>query len=232
MITFQKAHQRHLQVQGGQKTWSTFEPNAADLSHPTGFRSLESFREEDLEPGAGFRFQAPHDLEVLTYVHQGAMILEDPAGRTVVVEAGEFHRASVRGGTQHRGVNGSLADPARVFQCFVRPDRGVLQTPAEKKRFPVAERRGILRLVVSRSGQQASLRVRQDAELYSSVLDRGHHLIHELPPGRGAWLAVVEGRVQLGDMALESGDTASFVEETAVSLTAQERSEILLFDLR
>lgn len=232
MISTQKAGLRHHQVHGGQATWRSFDSEEAGSSAPAGFRTLVSFREECLAPGAGFEVQDTRDLEVLTYVLEGAMILEDTRGRTTVVEAGEFHRASVRSGSRLRGFNGGLADSARVFQGFLTADRAVLQTPSEKRRYPIAERRGVLRLVISRSGQQASLRVRQDAEVYSSVLDRGHHLIHELAPGRGAWLLVLEGRIQLGDETLERGDAASFVDEAAVSLTAREGSEILLFDLR
>lgn len=232
MIAMKKATDRHHEVRGGQATWRLFDSDETGTSPSTGFRTLVSFREECLAPGAGFEVQDSRDLEILTYVLQGSMILEDARGRTTVLEAGEFHRASVRSGTRLRGFNGALADSARVFQGFVTPDRAVLQTPSEKRRYPIAERRGVLRLVISRSGQQASLRVRQDAEVYSSVLDRGHHLIHEVAPGRGAWLVVLEGRIQLGDETVESGDAASFVDEAAVSLTARERSEILLFDLR
>jgi redox-sensitive bicupin YhaK (pirin superfamily) len=232
MITLRKAAQRRHLAQDGRGSWQDFDSAEAGASAPAGFRSLESFREERLDAGAGYQIQADHDLEVLTIALEGSMILEEAVGRTVNLEAGEFHRASVRGGTFQRGSNASAADPARLVQCFITPDRGVLQTPSEKKRFPVAERRGVLRLVVSRSGQQASLRIRQDAAVFSSMLDRGHHLIHELVAGRGAWLSVVDGRIQLGDQVLERGDSASFVDEPAVSLTAQERSEILLFDLR
>jgi redox-sensitive bicupin YhaK (pirin superfamily) len=232
MISVQKAKVRRHQVRGGQATWRSIDSGEGKGSIPAGFRTLVSFREELLAPGSGFEIQDLRDLEILTYVLEGAVILEDTRGRTMALEAGEFHRASIRNGTVQRGYNGLRADPARVFQGFVTPDRGVLQTPSEKRRYPIAERRGVLRLVVSRSGQQSSLRMRQDAAVYSSVLDRGHHLIHELAPGRGAWLAVVAGRIQLGDEGLESGDAASYVEEAAVSLTAQGPSEILLFDLR
>src|SRR6185295_18693905 len=117
----------------------------------------------------------------------------------------EFHRISARAGATPRGFNGSLADPVRCVQCFVTTDRAVLQTPSEKRRFPVADRRGLLRLVASRSGQESSLRLRQDAGIYSAILDRGHHLVHELAAGRGGWLSVTDGRVQVGDAVLEEG---------------------------
>jgi redox-sensitive bicupin YhaK (pirin superfamily) len=95
----------------------------------------------------------------------------------------------------------------------------------------LAERRGVLRLILSPDGRNQSLRLRQNARVYSSILESGHHVIHELGAGRGAWLHVVSGRIQLIDHVLGTGDGASLVDEAAVSLTAKEASEILLFDL-
>lgn len=225
MISLRKSKERLHTVNGGQETWQSF---SAD---PPGFRSLESFREESLAPGASFQFQAGHDLEILTYVWIGSLIVEEPGGRSVMLETGEFHRSAARQGSLHRGYNGSLVEGARIFQFLVTPDRKVGHTPAEKRRFPMAERRGVLRLLVSRNGRDASLRLRQDVSIYSSILDSGHHLIHELAPERGAWLHVVNGRIQLVDHVLEAGDEAFLVGEAAVSMTARGPSEILLLDL-
>jgi redox-sensitive bicupin YhaK (pirin superfamily) len=212
-------------VQGGQETWQSF---SAD---PSGFRSLESFREESLAPGASFQFQVGHDLEILTYVWIGSVTIEEPAGGTVTMETGEFHRSTARQGTLHRGTNGSLVEDARIFQFLITPDRKDGPARPEKRRFPMAERRGVLRLLVSRNGRDSSLRLRQDVSIYSSILDSGHHLIHELVPNRGAWLHVVNGRIQLVDHVLEAGDEAFLVGEAAVSMTARGPSEILLLDL-
>ena len=101
----------------------------------------------------------------------------------------------------------------------------------EQKRFPVTERRGILRLMDSPDGKDGSLRMHPDIRVYSSLLDIGHHLIHELAPGRGAWLYGVKGRIRLFDHVLRAGDGASLVDEAAVSWTSLEPSEILPFDL-
>lgn len=231
MITLRRAKERIRTITGGQETWSSFnEENPFDSGHD-GFRSLECLQEEWLAPAAGFEFRAPRNLEILTYVWNGAVILEDPGGRKIALETGECHRASAKNGSLHRGWNGSRNDKARVFRGFMTPDRSILQTPGEKQRFSLAERRGVLRLLFSRDGRDSSLRLRQDARVYSSILDPGRHLVHELHSGRGAWLHLVDGRIQLIDQILESGDGASFVEEPAVSLTARTSSEILLFDV-
>jgi len=231
MITLRKARERIRTITGGQETWCSF--NESNPFDPTrdGFRTLECLREECLAPGAAFEYRVPRNLEILTYVWSGALILEVGGGRKIALETGECHRATAKNGALHRGWNGSRLDTARVFQGLMTPDRSLLQTPGEKRRFSLAERRGILRLLFSRDGRDSSLRLRQDAGVYSSILDPGRRLVHELSSGRGAWLHLVKGRIQLVDQILEAGDGASFVEEPAVSLTARESSEILLFDL-
>jgi hypothetical protein len=231
MITLRSAKQRLRTIDGGRETLQSFNAeNPFDPAHD-GFRSLECLREEWLAPGVELEFRAPRNLEILTYVWKGAVILEDPGGQKTPLEMGECHRATARNGTLHRFWNSSRIETARVFQSFMTPDRNFLQTPGEKKRFSLAERRGVLRLLFSRDGRNSSLRLRQDAGIYSSILDSGHHLVHELASGRGAWIHVVHGRIQMFDQKLEAGDGVSIIEEPAVSMTAREPSEILLFDL-
>ena len=231
MILLRKSRARSHSISGGKETWESFPADLSPTAGPGGFRSLQCFREEGLTPGAGFEIRIPRDLEIVTYVPEGSVTLEDPGGRTVLLEGGECRRSAARKGSLHRAVNGSLTNPVRVFQCLMTPDLTKPQTAPDQKRFPIAERKGILRLLASPNGQDASLQLRQDAGLYSSILDPGHHLIHELAPRRAAWLHVVRGRIQLEDQILEWGDGASLIDEAAVSLTAREGSEILLFDM-
>lgn len=226
MITSRKSADRVPQIDHGRRSWVSF-----DGPDP-GFRSLHSLREEELAPGAAFQVDASSDLEVLSYLREGSLILLDPAGRTTSLEAGECHRGLSRAGSPQKATNASLTETARVFQVRICPDHALLRTPPEKRRFSRAEREGLLRLMGSRGGRNGSLRLRQDVDVYSSILDSGHHLVHELAAGRGAWLHVVEGRVQTGDQLLEPGDGMSVVDEPALSLTARRPSEILLFDVR
>ncbi len=196
-----------------------------------GFRSLETLNEERLAPGMGFLLHPQKDMEVLTYVLEGTLSEEDPSGGRRALETGECRRSSARSGTRHRAVNRSLTDSAHAFQSCIKPNRKDPRSRVEQKRFPLAGRRGILRLMASSDGKDESLRMDQDIRIYSSLLDPGHHLVHELVPGRAAWLHVVKGRIRLVDHELRAGDGASLVDEAAVSWTAQEPSEILLFDL-
>jgi hypothetical protein len=108
---------------------------------------------------------------------------------------------------------------------------GVLESGSKKKLFTLAERKGILKLIASRDGKESSLKIQQDVEMYSTLINKGNHMIHELKPGRSAWLHVVKGRIDINELQLQTGDGAGFSGEIAVSFTAQEPTEILLFDL-
>jgi redox-sensitive bicupin YhaK (pirin superfamily) len=231
MIEVGRSARRLHRLRGGQETWISVDSAQASGPDRHGFRTLEAFREERLGPDAEFVFEAPRDLEVLTYVRQGTLILTDPSGEISVLDPAECRRSALPTGGLCRGVNGSSTETAQVFQACVVPERTLLRASAEKKRFSLADRRGLLRLLASRGGRNASLHLRQDVGIYSSILSPGQHLVHALFPGRGAWLHVVEGRLQLADLTLGTGDLATFAHEPAVSLTALNDAEILLFDL-
>lgn len=198
----------------------------------SGFCALESLNETTLRPGRGLTLRDHRaDVESITYVLAGTLIRQDSSGTLGRLEAGEFQRTRADRGTARRAVNGSLVDCVKIVQIAIKPDREHLRRSDEQKRFLVAERKGIFRLIASPNGHEASLRIRQDVQIYSSLIDPGTHLIHELRAGRSAWLHVVKGRILLLDYGLRGGDGAALVGEAAVSLTGQEASEILLLDL-
>jgi len=182
----------------------------------------------------------PHssnDIEIVTYVRDGTLINQDSFGGLGRIESGEFQRTSAARKIRHRVINGSLLDPAHIFQSSITPDGNDFQPGMEQRRFPVKDREGVLRLVASLDGRSGSLRIQQDLRMYSSIMLIGHHLVHELSRGRAAWIHVVKGRVLLKgrvileDQLLGTGDAAALEDETAVSFTAEIPSEILLFDL-
>jgi redox-sensitive bicupin YhaK (pirin superfamily) len=164
-------------------------------------------------------------------VREGALAYEDSKGRSVVVCAGEFQRMTPGRGIRSHETNASRTDWTHVFQIGLSSSRSGFEPGHEQKRFSAAERRGVLCVVASPDARVGSLRVHQDARIYSSLLDAGQHLVHELSPGRSAWLHVVHGEVTLGDTILTAGDGAGIKGERAVSITAQEESEIMLIDL-
>jgi len=231
MIRILTSGQRHHVRDAGRETWMAIDPRNPGDPRLEGIRPLESLNEEDFAPGSSLLLHPEKDLEILTYVCRGALIQEDHSGSTSVLEAGECGRSQAPRGTTHRVFNGSLSEQARAFQCAIASDSGGSRPRAEKKRFPLADRKGVLRLIASPDGRNDSLRLREDIRVFSSLLDTGHHLIHELTAGRKALLQVVAGRILLVDQPLLAGDGASLAGEAAVSLTAQGPSEILLFDL-
>jgi redox-sensitive bicupin YhaK (pirin superfamily) len=167
----------------------------------------------------------------VTYVREGALAYEDSLGFSGVIHAGEFQHLTAGRSIRHREANASRTDWAHVFQISLRSIAAELASSREQRRFSAAERRGRLCLVASPDGRGRSLRIQQDVLIYSMILEPGHHLVHALSPDRAAWLHVVHGEAIVGDILLSDGDGAGFTTERAVSLTAREPSELLLFDL-
>jgi redox-sensitive bicupin YhaK (pirin superfamily) len=167
----------------------------------------------------------------LTYVCEGALAYENSLGSSGIVQAGEFQRVTVGRGLHHSKTNASRTDWAHFFQIWLRPSEADLEPGYEQKRFTAAQRRGGLCVVASLDARRGSLHIHQDTLIYSALLDPGQHVVHELSPGRSAWLHVVQGEVTLGDTVLTTGDGAGLTAERVVSLTAMEESEILLVDL-
>jgi hypothetical protein len=202
----------------------TFDPSRSSDPFCRGFHALQTLTEDRLLTEGPLCLDPRSGVDVVTYVQEGTWI-RPVAGH---LEAGEFERASdPRGGSPAS----SGASAARVFQGCITATAAAPGPALERRRFPRADREGILRLVASPDGKEDSLRVRQDVRLYSSILLRGHHVIHELSRGRGAWLQVITGSVRLLDDRLGAGDGAALESEPSMALTACEPSEILLFDL-
>ena len=231
MITLRRATQRHHERRRKQEVWLTFYPQDMADQNTDGFGTLESLTEDRLPPGAGVPRHRHHVGEIITYVREGALGYEDSLGRSGVIRAGEFQRMTAGRSLRHSETNASRTDWAHVFQIGLRPWQEGLEPAHEQKRFSAAERRGGLCVVASPDARRGSLRIHQDALMYSAMLDPGQHVVHELSQGRRAWLHIVQGEVTLGDVVLTAGDGAGFTAERAVSLTAQEEAEILLVDI-
>jgi hypothetical protein len=232
MIFLCRSEERHHSRREERDTWQTFHTqNPRGLSLAAGFGSLEVLEEARLPPGASMARHPPHNAEVISYVREGSLAHEDSLGTNGMVHAGEFHHRTVGTRTRHSETNASESEWTHVFRFWLRGETE-FEPSQEQVRFSVAQRRGGLCLTASSDGRQGSLRIHQDAQLYSAVLEPGQHVVHELAPGRSAWLHLVQGKVTSGDVALSSGDGAGITDERAVSLTAREQTEILLLNLR
>ena len=231
MITLRRAKERHHDQRRKQDVWLTF--YSQDRADPLadGFGTLQSFNEDRIPPGADAQRHPCHDAEIVTYVREGALAYEDSMGRSGVIHAGEFQRVTAGRGIRRSETNASRTDSAHVFQIWLRPWEAELEPSHEQKRFSAAARRNVLCAIASPDARRGSLRIHQDALVYSAMLDPGQHVVHDLSHGRSAWLHLVKGAVTFGDIVLSTGDGAGVTAERAVSLTAREETEILLLDL-
>jgi redox-sensitive bicupin YhaK (pirin superfamily) len=231
MITLRKATERGHVKRGKQDTWLTFFHQDRPGPLADTFGALAALDEMRLPPGGGSWPHRLDEAEIVTYVCTGALAQEDSTGNSGVIHAGEFQFMTTGRGIRHKETNASRTDWTHIFRIVLRPSEVGLDCAHEQKRFTVAQRRNALCVVASRDGRKGSLRTHQDALIFSSILDPGHHLFHELLPGRSAWLHLVYGEATLNDIILTQGDGVGVTIEPSVSLTVHEKSEILLVDL-
>jgi quercetin 2,3-dioxygenase len=233
MITLRRATERHHEQRRKQEAWLTFHAKSGTDPFSQGFGTLEILKEGRLPPHAGIR-QPRQNSEIITYVHEGTLAYEDSLGQSGLIRAGEFQRMTAGSGMGYSETNTSPTHWAHIFQIWLRPSTEKLTPGHEQKRFSIAARRGILCVVASADGRNGSLKIHQDAMLCSAILKRGQHVVHELLPGRSAWLHVVHGEVAVnhGAVTLQTGDGVGVTSERALSLTATEPAEVLLLDLK
>jgi len=224
MITLRRAKERHHSRRRKQEIWRTFHADGEATPLVDGFGALEVLDEGRIPPGAGVPRFPYHDAEIITYVREGALAYEDSKGHSGVVYGGEFQRRTVGRRSRYSETNASRTDGVHIFQLWLRPSQAELDSSSEQKRFCAAERRNVLCVVASQDGRRGSLGIHLNALVHSSILDPGQHIVHELSPGRSAWLHLVQGEVTLGDLVLTTGDGAGFRAERAISLTTREET--------
>ena len=212
-------------------TWHTFSFNTYyDPAH-MGFRSLRVINEDWVDPGKGFGMHGHRDMEIITYVLEGALEHRDSLGTGSILRPGEFQRMSAGAGIRHSEFNPSSTEPVHLYQIWLLPNQKGLAPSYEQKAFAEVERRGRLRLVASPDAQNGSLLIHQDARVYLSTLDAEQEVRHELQPGRHAWLQVLRGSVVLNGQSLGTSDGVAVSGERSLTIRATVASETLLFDL-
>ena len=196
-----------------------------------GFRALRVINEDRVIPGAGFPPHAHRDMEIVTYVLQGALEHKDTLGNSSVIRPGEVQRMSAGTGIRHSEYNASKSERVHFLQIWLLPGKTGIAPGYEQRDFPAEEKRGKWRLVASPDGRDQSVTVHQDADIYATLLGEGDKLAFELRPGRFAWLQVARGQVVLADGVMKEGDGAAISDETKIEIVAHAESELLLFDL-
>jgi hypothetical protein len=179
----------------------------------------------------GFGMHAHRDMEIVTYVLEGALEHKDSLGNGAVLRPGEFQRISAGTGIRHSEFNPSASEPVHFYQIWLLPRASGIQPGYEQKTFSEDEKRGTLRLVASPDGVNGSLTIHQDAGVYLSTLERGTSVSHEILPGRHAWLQVLRGQVTAGGTTLETSDGLAVSDEGGLTIAADQAAEIMLFDL-
>lgn len=231
MIQVRKANERGHADHGWLNTYHTFSFSTYHDPDHMRFRSLRVMNEDFVAPGQGFGTHPHRDMEIVTYVLEGALEHKDSMGNGEVLRPGEFQRMSAGTGITHSEFNPSSEEPVHLYQIWLFPERKGIEPSYEQKRFPPEERHNRLRLVASREAENGSLLIHQDARIYLASVDAGRSVEYALPPGRYAWLQVLRGRVSLNGTALGSSDGAAVSNETALSIQADDDAEIMLFDL-
>jgi len=231
MITLRRGEERKHLRRRQREAWLTFAPQDQSTLLAAGFGPLTVFEEGRLPPQTTHRKPVPEEAEIITYVREGTLAYEDSTGRSGLLVAGEFQRMTAGGGIRYGETNTSPTEWAHVFQLWLRPSVVGLEPGHEQRLFSIAERRGLLRVVASRDGQDGSLLIHQDALLFSTILDRGQHVVHELSEGRCAWIHIVQGTARCGALTMGTGDGAGIEAEPGMSLTASEETEVLLLDV-
>ncbi|HKD39514.1 MAG TPA: pirin family protein [Myxococcaceae bacterium] len=196
-----------------------------------GFRSLRVINEDRVQPGAGFPTHSHRDMEIISYVLDGAIEHKDSTGTGSILRPGEVQRMSAGTGVQHSEFNPSKKDVLHFLQIWILPKELGIAPEYEQKSFPEQERTGKLRLVASSDGRDGSVSVHQDVALFASIAKPGQQLQYEIARGRYGWLQVARGEVTLNGTGLNAGDGAAISEERLLRIGADKEAEILLFDL-
>ena len=197
-----------------------------------GFRDLRVINEDYIEADQGFPKHGHRDMEIITYVISGEISHRDSMGNGETLRPDEVQRMTAGTGVLHSEFS-SPTEKTHLLQIWILPEKDRLEPGYEQKAFPRDEKRGKLRLVASKGGDDGSVHINQDVQLYASVLGEGKSVSHEIANGRHAWVQVISGAVDANGHTLEAGDGAAISEENLLKLTAHEdETEFLLFDLK
>ena len=195
------------------------------------FRTLRVMNDDRVAGGGGFPMHPHRDMEIVTYVLEGALEHRDSMGNGSVIKPGDVQYMSAGTGVRHSEFNASKSKPVHLYQIWMFPEQEGFAPAYDQKNFSDGERRGKLRLVASPDGRDGSVKIRQDNELYATLLAAGQSVKHTLRPERYAYVQVARGSVTLNGTKLEEGDGAAISDEKTVELTGVGEAEVLLFDL-
>ena len=231
MLTIRKALDRGHADHGWLNSYHTFSFADYHDSREMGFGPLRVINEDRVQPGMGFGTHGHRDMEIVSYVLEGALAHKDSMGTGSIIKPGDVQHMSAGTGVMHSEFNASETQAVHFLQIWIVPRLTGVTPSYEQKFFAPAEKRGRLRMVASADGREGSVKINQDAQIYATILDDDTRVTHELLPGRRAYVHVAKGKVTVNGAELSAGDGAKISAESSIELKALGGGEALLFDL-
>lgn len=195
------------------------------------FGPLRVINEDRVAPAAGFDTHGHRDMEIISYVLSGQLAHRDSLGNGSTLRPGDVQRMTAGTGVRHSEFNGSRDEPVHFLQIWIKPDRNGLDPGYEERRFEPAEKRGKLRLIASRDGDEGSVRIHQDVRVYAALLEGPERCALEVRPGRRLYVHVARGALRANGMALQTGDALKLIDTPGLELDGGQQAEVLVFDL-
>ncbi|PYS68221.1 MAG: quercetin 2,3-dioxygenase [Acidobacteria bacterium] len=231
MLTIRKSKERGHFNHGWLNTYHSFSFDQYYDPRYMGFRGLRVINEDFVAPGRGFPKHGHRDMEILTYILEGALKHEDSMGNGSVIRPGDVQRMTAGTGVRHSEANESADESVHLLQIWIIPNADNLEPGYEQKAFTTEERANQLRLIASSDGRDGSVTVNQDVSLFAAILDQNHEVQHSMSLQRYGWLQVARGSVDVNGERADQGDGIVIVAETDLKIRANEPAEVLLFDL-
>jgi redox-sensitive bicupin YhaK (pirin superfamily) len=231
MLKIRPAGERGHAEHGWLNSYHSF--SFADYYDPAhmGFRSLRVINEDRVAPAQGFGRHSHRDMEIISYVLEGALEHKDSIGTGSIIRPGDVQRMSAGTGVAHSEYNASRSDPVHFLQIWLLPNQRGIKPSYEQQTFGPEQKQGRLRIVASPDGREGSVTIHADASVYAGLFDAGESAELELGPGRQAWVQVARGNLRVNGQELQAGDGAAITSEDRVRVEGTTGGEVLLFDL-
>jgi len=231
MITLRRSADRGFADHGWLKSFHTF--SFADYHDPAhmGFGNLRVINEDRITPGTGFGTHGHRDMEIVSYVLEGALAHQDSMGNGTAILPGEVQRMTAGSGVRHSEFNHAKDQTTHFLQIWILPEQGGITPGYEQKAFSDADKRGRLRLVASPDGREGSVTLHADAAIRAGLFDAGESAELALDPARRTWVHLARGRLTVNGQALEAGDALGLAGEPLLTLADGDGAEVLVFDL-
>jgi len=232
MMELRLAGERGYADHGWLKSYHSF--SFADYYDPrhVGFGPLRVINEDRIAPGTGFGTHGHRDMEIISYVLEGALAHRDSMGNGSTMVPGDVQRMSAGRGVTHSEFNHDASGITHFLQIWIEPEVTGIEPSYEQKHFDAAAKRGRLRLIASPDGAEGSVSLHRDAHMYAALLDGAERAVHALARGRSAYLHVARGRVAVNGRRLAAGDALKLADIAEIVLEKGEGAEVLLFDLK